>query len=74
MISKTSEGLRTYAEVSKKKNTSILNSTEGEIYHAHNVKMPTSVGILIFISMISKTSESLRTRQVCIFQYLSIYE
>ena len=27
----------------------MLDSTEHEIYHAHNVKMPTIVGILTFI-------------------------
>ena len=35
----------------------MLNSAEHEIYPAHNVKMPTIVGILTFISMINKTSE-----------------
>ena len=33
-----------------------------------------SVGILTFISMINKTSESLKARQVFIFQHFSIYE
>ena len=31
----------------------ILNSAENEIYLAYNVKMPTIVGILTFISMIN---------------------
>ena len=38
----------------------ILNLAEHEIYHAHNIKMPTIVGILIFISMINTTSGSLK--------------
>ena len=33
-----------------------------------NVKMPTIVGILTFISMINTTSESLKARKVFIFQ------
>ena len=36
-----------------------LNSTEREIIMLINVKMPTIVGILTFISMINTTSESL---------------
>ena len=46
-----------------KKNTCIYNRHEvikffhaQLIYHAHNVKMPTIVGILTFISMINTTS------------------
>ena len=38
-----------------------------------NVKMPTIVGILTCISMINKTSESLKARKVFIFQHF-IYE
>ena len=38
-----------------------------------NVKMPTNIGILIFVSMINKTSESLNARKVFIFQYFSYY-
>ena len=34
-----------------------------------NVKMPTAVGILTFISMIITTSESLKARKVYIFQH-----
>ena len=33
----------------------LLNSSEREIYPAHNVKMPTIVGILSFISMVNTT-------------------
>ena len=36
-----------------------------------NVKMPTIVGILTFISMINTTSESLKVRKVFIFQHFS---
>ena len=38
-----------------------------------NVKMPTIVGILTFISMIDTTSESLKTEKF-IFQHFSFYE
>ena len=38
-----------------------------------NIKMPTIVGILIFISIIY-TSESLKVRKVFIFQNFSFYE
>ena len=39
-----------------------------------NVKMPTTVGILTFISMINTKSESLEARKVFIFQHFSFYE
>ena len=39
-----------------------------------NVKMPTTVGILTFISMINTTSESLKAKQVFNFQHISFYE
>ena len=42
----------------------VLNSIEHEIYHAPNVKMPTIVGILTFISMINTTSDNLKARKV----------
>ena len=38
-----------------------------------NVKMPTIVGILTFISMITTTSESLKARSLFICQYCSVY-
>ena len=44
---------------------------EHVINHAYNVKMSTIVGILTFISMINSTSESLKARDVFIFQYFS---
>ena len=39
-----------------------------------NVKMPTIVGILTFISMINATSERLKARHFYICQYFSVYE
>ena len=39
-----------------------------------NVKMPTIVGILTFISMINTTYESLKARNFFICRYLSFYE
>ena len=40
-----------------------------------HVKMPTIiVGILTFISMINTISESLKAKEVFIFQHLSFYE
>ena len=39
-----------------------------------NVKMPTIVGILTFISMVNTTSESLKARKVFIIQYFNFDE
>ena len=39
-----------------------------------NVKMPTSVVILIFMSMINTTSEHLKARKVFIFKHFRFYE
>ena len=39
-----------------------------------NVKMPTIVGILLFISMINTKSESLLVRKVDFFRHFSLYE
>ena len=39
-----------------------------------NVKMPTIVGILIFMSMINTTSEHLKARKVYIFEHFRLYE
>ena len=39
-----------------------------------NVKMPTIVGILTFISMINTTSERLKARNYFVCQYFSFYE
>ena len=38
-----------------------------------NVKMPTTVGILTFISMTNTTSDSLKARRVFNFQHFSFY-
>ena len=39
-----------------------------------NVKMPTFVGILTFISMINATSERLKARNFFVCRYFSVYE
>ena len=39
-----------------------------------NVKMPTIVGILIFISMINTTSERPKARNFFICEYFSLYQ
>ena len=39
-----------------------------------NVKMPTIVGILAFISILNTTSERLKTRNFLICLYLNVYE
>ena len=39
-----------------------------------NVKMPTIVGILTFISMINTTSERFKTRYFFLYRYFSFYE
>ena len=39
-----------------------------------NVKMPTTVGILTFMSMINTISKSLKARTVFVFQFFSFYE
>ena len=39
-----------------------------------NVKMPTILGILVFISMINTTSERLKTRNFFICRYFRFYE
>ena len=39
-----------------------------------NVKMPTIVGILTFISMINTSPDSLKAREVFIFQHFCFYE
>ena len=52
----------------------MLNSTEHKIIQLINVKMPTMVGILTFISMINTTSERLKARNFFISRYFSFYE
>ena len=39
-----------------------------------NVKMPTIVGILTFMSRINTTSESLNARKICVFQHFGFNE
>ena len=39
-----------------------------------NVKMPSIVGILTFMSMVNTTSERLKARYFFIYQYFSFYE
>ena len=56
------------------KTFSMLNSAEHEIILPINVKMPTIVGMLTFISMINTTSEGLKARNFFICQYFSFYE
>ena len=48
----------------------IINSAE----HAINLKMPTTVGILTFMSIINTTPEVLKARNVFICRYFSFYE
>ena len=52
----------------------MLNTTELEIILLINVKMPTTVGILTFISRIKATSKSLKQEILLILQLLSFYE
>ena len=52
----------------------MLNSAAYEIILLINVKMPIIVGVLIFISMINKTSESLTARNFLIYWYFSFCE
>ena len=56
----------------------MLNSAEHETYPAHkckNVKIPTIVGILTFISKINATSVRLKARKFFICRYfMSCYE
>ena len=47
----------------------MLKSTEHEIYSAHNVKMPTFVGILTYISRIHITSQWFKLRNICMYIY-----
>ena len=56
------------------KKFSVLNSAEHKFYPANNVKMPTIVGILTFISMINTTSERLKAINFFVCLYFSFYE
>ena len=63
---------RPWAEVIKKIPCS--NQLSMKFIMHINVKMPTIVGILTFISMINTKSESLKASKVFIFQHFSFYE
>ena len=55
----------------------MLNSAEHKFIMLINVKMPTIIGILTFISMINiknSTSECLKARIVFIFQHFTFSE
>ena len=52
----------------------MLNLNEDEFIMLINVKVPTIVGILTFISMINATSDSLKARRAFIFQHFSFYD
>ena len=52
----------------------VPNSTERKFILLINVKMPTIIGILTFISMINTTSERLKARHFFNCQYFSFYE
>ena len=52
----------------------MLNSAEHEIYPFMNVKMPTIVGILTFISMMNTTPESFKARNFFTCRYFSFTE
>ena len=53
-----------------KQNFFMLKSTEHNIIMLINVKFPTIVAILTFISMIETTSESLKERKVSILVFV----
>ena len=48
----------------------MLNSNEHRLILLINIKMPTIVGILTFISKINTTSESFKARQILFFSIL----
>ena len=53
----------------------MLDATIHEMCHVMliNVKMPTIVGILTFISVINTLSESLKAIKIVFFQHFSFY-
>ena len=53
---------------------STLNSNKLEIFMFINVKMPTIVDILTFISKIKTTSDRLKARTTFIFHHFTFYE
>ena len=56
------------------KTFSVLNSAEHEIIMLINVKMPTIVGILTFISLINTPLESFKVRKIFIFHHFTFNE
>ena len=50
-----------------------MATTDHEMYHAHNVKMPTIVAIITFISMTDTTYWNSETRNVSL-QNFSFFE
>ena len=60
------------SEVINSFSCSIQLSTE--VFLLINVKMPTIVDILTFISMLNTTSERLKARNFLVFRNLSFYE
>ena len=72
------QGLTNFLPVKKMSEYEVIKLficlTKHGIYHAHNVKMPTIVGISTFISMINTTSKSLKVRKVFSFQRFSFSE
>ena len=67
--------MRSYLEISARGHIAFSCSTQLSMKFIFliNVKMPTIVGILTFISMINRTSESLKAGKVVIFQHFSFY-
>ena len=63
-----------YIRVSKGLDLSYSTQLSTKFIVLINVKMPTIVGILTFISTINTTSERLKTRNVFICRYFSVYE
>ena len=52
----------------------MLITTEHEIYPAHNIKMPTTIGILTIINRINTAPKSFEDRKIFIIQHSAFYE
>ena len=50
----------------------MLNSTEHEIILLINVKMPTIVGILTFMSSITPTSKNFEARKIVVYHHFHL--
>ena len=50
----------------------MLNSTKHEIYPALNIRMPTIVGILTFISRVNTPTKRFTARKIFIFSFLAL--